>query len=104
MVYIAGTMEADPTQARTGLVAILGLPNVGKSTLLNQILGIRLVAVSPRPQTTRNRILGVKNPPPSAQEGGDALPVQIVFIDTPGAQKGTSALRRYMREESLAAA
>jgi len=97
-------MEAEPIQARTGLVAILGLPNVGKSTLLNQILGVRLVAVSPRPQTTRNRILGVKNLPPSPQDGGDSLPVQIVFIDTPGAQQGTSALRRYMREESLAAA
>ena len=80
--------------SRAGFCAIVGLPNVGKSTLLNRILGQRLVAVSPKPQTTRNRILGVHH-----GEG-----VQIAFVDTPGIQHGAGALRRFMREEALAAA
>lgn len=83
-------------QIHSGFCAILGLPNVGKSTLLNHILGIRLVAVSPKPQTTRNRIIGVKNL--------DEPLAQIVFVDTPGIQRGASALRQYMREQALAAA
>lgn len=86
-------MAAAPTRA--GICAILGLPNAGKSTLMNQVLGVRLVAVSPKPQTTRNRVLGVKNRPSGEQ---------IVFIDTPGAQRGPGALRQYMREQTLAAA
>jgi GTPase len=89
-------MAAVPTRA--GICAILGLPNAGKSTLMNQMLGMRLCAVSPRPQTTRNRVLGVKN---SSADGAQA---QIVFLDTPGAQRGEGALRRYMREQTLAAA
>lgn len=84
-------MSAD---VHTGFCAILGLPNVGKSTFLNHVLGIKLVAVSPKPQTTRNRIIGVKNTP-------DA---QVVFVDTPGIQIGANALRRFMREEALGAA
>ena len=84
--------------SRAGTCAILGLPNAGKSTLMNRLLGMRLCAVSPRPQTTRNRVLGVKN----SAAGGS--PAQIVFLDTPGAQRGEQALRRYMREQTLAAA
>jgi GTP-binding protein Era len=84
--------------SRAGTCAILGLPNAGKSTLLNQLLGMRLCAVSPRPQTTRNRVLGVKN----AQLDGDLA--QIILLDTPGAQRGENPLRRYMREQTLAAA
>jgi GTP-binding protein Era len=80
--------------ARAGFCAIVGLPNVGKSTLLNRILGVRLAAVSAKPQTTRNRILGI-------HQHGDA---QIAFVDTPGIQDGKGALRRYMRDEALAAA
>lgn len=85
-----------PDDAHSGFCSILGLPNVGKSTLLNRILGIRLVAVSPKPQTTRNRILGVLNV--------DDPPAQVVFVDTPGIQQGTSALRKYMRDQALSAA
>lgn len=87
-------MKPPETAARVGLCAILGLPNAGKSTLLNNILGRRLVAVSAKPQTTRNRILGVKNLPAA----------QIIFVDTPGVQRGKGPLRRYMQDQALAAA
>jgi GTPase len=60
--------------ARTGYVSLIGRPNAGKSTLLNRIIGEKVAIVSDKPQTTRNRILAVKN-----YEGG-----QIVFVDTPG--------------------
>jgi GTP-binding protein Era len=59
---------------KTGFVSFIGRPNAGKSTLLNRIIGTKLAIVSDKPQTTRNRILGVKNYP-------DA---QVVFLDTPG--------------------
>ncbi len=82
---------------RSGVVAIVGLPNVGKSTLLNHLLGQKIAIVSSRPQTTRNRILGVKN----LDDG------QLVLIDTPGLHrpsgKGRSELNRYMVEEALRA-
>jgi GTPase len=84
--------------SRAGTCAILGLPNAGKSTLLNRFLGMRLCAVSSRPQTTRNRVLGVRN------AVVDGEPAQLIFLDTPGAQRGENALRRYMREQTLAAA
>jgi GTP-binding protein Era len=79
---------------RAGFCAIVGRPNVGKSTLLNQLLGQKLAAVTPKPQTTRNRIIGVKNRP-------DA---QVVYIDTPGIHRAKSSLNRYMVEQALAAA
>ncbi|MBD3223307.1 MAG: GTPase Era [Caldithrix sp.] len=64
----------DSKDFRAGYVTIIGLPNVGKSTLLNSLLDIKLSIISPRPQTTRKRILGILN-------GRDS---QIVFLDTPG--------------------
>src|SRR5512137_1145568 len=75
---------------RSGFVAIIGRPNVGKSTLLNRILGEKLVITSDKPQTTRNRIKGIHNIP-----GG-----QIIFIDTPGIHRATSLLNRYMVEQA----
>ncbi len=76
-----------------GTVAILGRPNVGKSTLLNQIVGQKLAIVSPKPQTTRNRIVGVWNGPAG----------QIVFVDTPGVHSARGALNRFMVDEALGA-
>ena len=73
---------------KSGLVAILGRPNVGKSTLMNYLVGSKVSIVTPKPQTTRFRILGVKNL-------DDA---QIVFVDTPGVHQAKSALNKYMVE------
>jgi GTP-binding protein Era len=87
---------------RAGFCAILGLPNAGKSTLLNSILGKRLAAVSSKPQTTRNRILGVH----AVELPAEPAPAraQIAYVDTPGLQLGAGALRRFMRDQAVAAA
>src|ERR1051325_11866674 len=87
---------------RAGFCAMVGLPNVGKSTLLNGILDRHLVAVSAKPQTTRDRILGVH----TVTLAGDAGPIsaQIAYVDTPGVQDGRGPLRRYMRDAAIAAA
>jgi GTP-binding protein Era len=77
---------------RSGFVAIIGRPNVGKSTLLNSILGEKIVITSDKPQTTRNRVKGIHNIPGA----------QIIFIDTPGIHRATSMLNRYMVDEALA--
>src|SRR5258708_7738082 len=76
-----------------GTVVILGRPNVGKSTLLNALVGEKLAIVTPKPQTTRNRIVGVWNGP----EG------QIVFVDTPGVHGAKKGLNRFMVQEALGA-
>ena len=78
---------------RSGFVSVIGRPNVGKSTLINRFVGEKIAAVSPRPQTTRNRILGVRH----CREG------QIVFIDTPGIHKPYSKLHRTMVNTALSA-
>lgn len=79
------------TQFRSGFVAIIGRPNVGKSTLLNRMLGEKVVITSDKPQTTRNRVQGILNRPGA----------QVVFIDTPGLHPARSRLNRYMMEAAL---
>lgn len=77
----------------SGFVTIVGRPNVGKSTLLNRILGEKITITSSKPQTTRNRIVGVHN-----FERG-----QVSFIDTPGIHKAKGKLNRFMVEQALGA-
>src|SRR5271155_3176514 len=79
----------------SGFVCILGRPNAGKSTLLNALVGEKLAIISPKPQTTRNRILGIINVP--KQKGREAG--QIVLIDTPGVHQSGSSLGRKMMSE-----
>ena len=80
---------------RSGFVSIIGRPNAGKSTLLNALVGEKLAIISPKPQTTRNRIQGILNLPKA--RGRDAA--QIVLIDTPGVHKPDSSLGRKMMVE-----
>src|SRR4051794_5310691 len=76
---------------KSGFVSFLGRPNAGKSTLLNRIVGHKLAIVSDKPQTTRTRILGVKNYP----EG------QVVFVDTPGVHKPTHRMNVRMVDVAM---
>jgi GTP-binding protein Era len=78
------------TDFRSGFIAILGKPNVGKSTLVNAILGQKIAAVSPRPQTTRRRQLGILTLP-------DA---QLVFVDTPGVHAPKHKLGQFFNQEA----
>src|SRR6516164_9864679 len=80
---------------RSGFVCILGRPNAGKSTLLNGLVGEKLAIISPKPQTTRNRIQGVVHIP--KRKGKDSG--QVVLIDTPGVHKPDSSLGRKMMVE-----
>lgn len=82
-------IERSPGEAgvfRSGFIALVGPPNAGKSTLMNRILGKKVAIVSPKPQTTRNRVLGIYH--------GEGF--QIVFMDTPGIHKARTALHRSM--------
>ncbi len=85
-------MDQASVAFRSGFVGIIGRPNVGKSTLLNYYLGEKVAIVSPRPQTTRHRILGVLTQPTA----------QVMFLDTPGFHQPQHALGRFMVEVAKA--
>src|SRR5262249_53211313 len=88
-VIRSGTRKMAPSSnPRFGVVALVGRPNAGKSTLLNRILGQKVAIVSAKPQTTRNRIVGILN-----DERG-----QIAFLDTPGIHKPLHKLNVRMME------
>jgi GTP-binding protein Era len=76
---------------RSGIATLVGRPNVGKSTLVNQLVGTKVSIVSDRPQTTRNQVRGVWNAPDS----------QVVFIDTPGIHKPKTELGRRLNQRSI---
>lgn len=86
-------MTQDNGPFHSGFVAIIGRPNVGKSTLLNQILGQKIAITSNKPQTTRNRILGIHNL-------DDA---QVLFLDTPGIHAARDRFNRYMVDQAVMA-
>lgn len=95
LTFDAVLPEVDPTIVlpdveRAGIVAILGRPNVGKSTLLNAIIGQKVAITSPKPQTTRSAIRGILTRP-------DA---QIIFVDTPGVHRPRNRLGNYMVQQA----
>jgi GTP-binding protein Era len=89
-----------PPDHRSGFVAVVGKPNVGKSTLMNAYLGQKIAIVSPKPQTTRNRLLGILT---LEQVQGDVADAQIVFVDTPGIHQPLHRLGEYMVETAVRA-
>lgn len=81
----------DVNSYKSGFIAIVGRPNVGKSTLMNRLLGQKVSIVSPRPQTTRAKIMGIKNLPGA----------QLIFLDTPGIDKAGGYFHRLMVKTAM---
>ncbi|MBF0199971.1 MAG: GTPase Era [Desulfamplus sp.] len=88
-----GNVKVDPQNFRSGFIAITGAPNAGKSTLLNRVIGEKISITSRKPQTTRDRILGILERPTS----------QMIFMDTPGIHKAGSLLNRKIVDQALTA-
>ncbi len=88
MTWLANGSEAG---FRSGFIAVVGRPNVGKSTLVNRLVRRKVSITSPRPQTTRSRVRGVRNSPG----------YQAIFVDTPGSQKPRDTLRARMQQQVL---
>jgi GTP-binding protein Era len=89
-----------PPYHRSGYVAVVGKPNAGKSTLLNAYLGQKVAIVSEKPQTTRNRLLGILT---LKRERGDSADAQVILIDTPGIHRPRHKLGEYLVETAVSA-
>jgi len=92
---LGGLLISDdlPPNHRSGFVAVVGKPNVGKSTLMNAYLGQKIAITSPKPQTTRNRLLGILT----------TSQAQVIFVDTPGIHDPQHKLGQYMVEAAIQA-
>ena len=86
-----GVDDASRNGLKSGFIAVVGRPNVGKSTLVNRLVGEKVSITSPRPQTTRSPIRGVRN----------GKNYQAIFVDTPGSQKPRDTLRARMQEQVI---
>ncbi|MCB0154951.1 MAG: 50S ribosome-binding GTPase, partial [Anaerolineae bacterium] len=94
-----------PSDHRSGYVAVVGRPNVGKSTLMNHFLGQKIAIVSDKPQTTRNQLLGILTLPAAADPEplADSPPAQVIFVDTPGIHQPHHKLGEYLVETAIQA-
>lgn len=91
MIGASQNCATESEDFRSGFVAVVGRPNVGKSTLVNRLVGEKVSITSPRPQTTRSPIRGVRN----------GQNYQAIFVDTPGSQKPRDTLRARMQQQVL---
>lgn len=89
-----------PPDHRSGFVAVVGKPNAGKSTLMNAYLGQKVSIVSDKPQTTRDRLLGILT---MVRERGDAADAQVIFVDTPGIHQPLHKLGEFMVDTAVRA-